>query len=143
MASSAREVAALFRSVPFIVDVDVSFREGAPRLRIAIDQDNLEFHKVEEGDVYNTIAAYLGGTAVGYSHKGGGRHPVEIAVQLPKSELALTEAALSTPVPANALPGERGIVELGDLVRVLREEASPVIFRHNGRPAEMVMALSK
>jgi multidrug efflux pump subunit AcrB len=136
----AREVAALFRSVPFIVDVDVSFREGAPRLRIAIDQDNLEFHKVEEGDVYNTIAAYLGGTAVGYSHKGGGRHPVEIAVQLPKSELALTEAALSTPVPANALPGERGIVELGDLVRVLREEASPVIFRHNGRPAEMVMA---
>ena len=138
--AAAREVAALFRSVPFIVDVDVSFREHAPRLRIAIDQDNLEFHKVEEGDVYNTIAAYLGGTPVGYSHKGGGRHPVEIAVQLPKSELTLTEAALSTPVPANALPGERGIVELGDLVRVTREEASPPIFRHNGRPAEMVMA---
>jgi len=136
----AHEVAALFRSVPFIVDVDVSFREGAPRLRIAIDQDNLEFHKVEESDVYDTIAAYLGGTAVGYSHKGGGRHPVEIAVQLPKSDLAVTEATLSTPVPANALPGERGIVELGDLVTVTREEASPAIFRHNGRAAEMVMA---
>ncbi|MGE0022198.1 MAG: efflux RND transporter permease subunit [Hyphomicrobium sp.] len=138
--ATAREIAALFRSLPFIVDVDVSFREGAPRLRIAIDQDNLEYHKVEESDVYNTIAAYLGGTAVGYSHKGGGRRPVEIAVELPKNDLAITEATLSTPVPANALPGERGIVELGDLVRVSREEASPVIFRHNGRPAEMVMA---
>ncbi|WP_334146811.1 efflux RND transporter permease subunit [Hyphomicrobium sp.] len=136
----AHEVAALFRSVPFIVDVDVSFREGAPRLRIAIDQDNLEFHKVEERDVYDTIAAYLGGTTVGYSHKGGGRHPVEIAVGLPKTDLAITEATLSTPVPANALPGERGIVELGELVKIGREDSSPAIFRHNGRPAELVMA---
>ncbi|HRN84089.1 MAG TPA: efflux RND transporter permease subunit [Hyphomicrobium sp.] len=136
----AREVRDIFRSVPYVVDTDVSFREGAPRLRIAIDQDNLEFHKVEERDVYDTIAAYLGGTAVGYSHKGGGRHPVEIALALPKRDLVITEAALSTPVPANALPGERGIVELGDVVRVMREEASSPIFRRNGRAAEMVTA---
>ena len=136
----AREVAALFRSVPYIVDVDVGFREHAPRLRITLDQDNLEFHNVQENDVYSTIGAYLTGTAVGYSHKGGGRHPVEIAVQLPKNDLAISERTLSTPVPANALPGERGVVELGDVVRVTREEASPVVFRHNGRAAEMVMA---
>jgi len=136
----ARQVRNIFRAVPFIVDDDVSFRKRAPRLRFAIDQDNLEFHKVEQSDVYDTIAAYLGGTPVGYSHKGGGRHPVEIAVQLPKKDLAITEATLSTPVPANALPGERAVVELGDVVRVEREQASFPIFRHNGRPAEMVMA---
>ena len=101
----ANEVRDIFRAVPFIVDDDVSFREQAPRLRFEIDQDNLEFRKVEEQDVYDTIAAYLGGTPVGYSHKGGGRHPVEIAVQLPKTDLAITEQTLSTPVPANALPG--------------------------------------
>jgi len=136
----ARKVRAIFRTVPFIVDDDVSFGERAPRLRFEIDEDNLEFHKVEQSDVYDTIAAYLGGTPVGYSHKGGGRHPVEIAVQLPKKDLAITEATLSTPVPANALPGERGIVELGDVVKVRREKASYPIFRHNGRPAEMVTA---
>ncbi len=135
----ARQVREMFRKVPFIVDDDVSFREQAPRLRFEIDQGNLEFHKVTEQDVYDTIAAYLGGTPVGYSHKGGGRHPVEIAVQLPKKDLSLTEATLSTPVPANALPGERGIVELGDVVKVEREKASFPLFRHNGRPAEMVM----
>jgi multidrug efflux pump subunit AcrB len=136
----ANEVRQIFRDVPYIVDDDVSFREAAPRLRIKIDQDKLEFHKVEEQDVYDTIAAYLGGTVVGYSHKGGGRHPVEIAVQLPKTGLAITEATLSTPVPANALPGSSRIVELGDVVTVTRETASFPIFRHNGRPAEMVMA---
>jgi multidrug efflux pump subunit AcrB len=136
----ARKVRAIFRDVPFIVDDDVSFGEQAPRMRIEIDQDNLEFHKVEQGDVYDTIAAYLGGTPVGYSHKGGGRHPVEIAVQLPKKDLSVTQATLSTPVPANALPGERSIVELGDVVKLKQEQASYPIFRHNGRPAEMVMA---
>ena len=135
----ARQVQSIFRAVPFIVDDDVSFRERAPRLRFEIDQDNLEFHKVEEQDVYDTIAGYLGGTPVGYSHKGSGRYPVEIAVQLPKKDLVITEATLSTPVPANALPGAREIVELGDVVKVAREQASYPIFRHNGRAAEMVM----
>jgi multidrug efflux pump subunit AcrB len=135
----AEKVREIFRQVPFIVDDDVSFREDAPRLRLKIDQDNLEYHGVEEQDVYDTIAAYLGGTPVGYSHKGGGRHPVEIAIQLPKRDLAMNESALSTPVPANAIPGSTKIVELGDVVHATREKASYPIFRHNGRAAEMVM----
>ena len=109
-------------------------------MRLTIDQDNLEFHKVEERDVYDTIKSYLGGVPVGYSHKGGGRHPVEIAVQLPKDDLAITQQTSTTPVPANALPGERSVVELGDVVKLTREDASYPIFRHNGHAAEMVMA---
>jgi multidrug efflux pump subunit AcrB len=137
--ATAREVRKIFKSVPFIVDDDDSFGLEAPRLRVSIDQDNLEFHKVEERDVYDAIQAYMGGVPVGYSHRGGGRHPVEIAVQLPKSGLALSAKTLSTPVPANALPGERGIVELGDVVSLKHEKASFPVFRHNGRAVEMVM----
>ena len=136
----ANEVRTLFKSVPFVVDDDITNRDRAPRLRFIIDQDKLEYHKVEERDVYDAIRAYLGGTSVGYSHKGGGRHPVEIAVRLPKSDLAISEHTLSTPVPANTIPGGRDVVELGDVVKVVREEASWPIFRHNGRAAEMVMA---
>ncbi|MEW5962711.1 MAG: efflux RND transporter permease subunit [Pseudomonadota bacterium] len=130
----------LFRQVPYIVDVDDSYGVPAERVRFSVDSDNLEFHRVEESDVYDTIQSYLTGIQVGYSHRGGGRHPIEIAVQLPKRELALTQQILSTPVPANALPGNRSIVELGDVVRIERERASYPIYRHNGRPAEMVMA---
>ena len=135
----AREVRKLFQSVPFVVDDDDSFGIEAPRLRVSIDQDNLEFHKVEERDVYDTIQAYMTGVQVGYSHRGGGRHPVEIAVQLPKAMLLMSAKTLSTPVPANTLPGERSIVELGDVVSLKAEQASFPIFRHNGRAAEMVM----
>src|SRR5690606_15322300 len=58
----------------------------------------------------------------------------------PKGEKVMNERALATPVPANALPGGRGIVELGDVITVTREPASFPIFRHNGRAAEKVTA---
>ncbi|MGI9304247.1 MAG: efflux RND transporter permease subunit [Gammaproteobacteria bacterium] len=135
----AQEVRQIFRDVSFIVDDDDSYGQRAPRLRFRIDQDNLEFHNVEQRDVYDTIRAYLGGVPLGYAHRGGGRHPVEISVQLPKSALIVTSRTLSTPVPANALPGGRAIVELGDVVKLASEKASHPIFRHNGKSAEMVM----
>jgi len=143
-AETRREVSTkmrrIFEEVPFIVDVDDSFGQKTKRLRIRIDQDNLEYHSVEESDVYDTVRMLMGGVTVGYSHRGAGRHPVEIAVRLPKSDLSVTEHLLSTPVPANALPGNRGIVELGDVVVVEEEETSFPVFRHNGRPVEMVQA---
>ena len=136
----AVKVEQAFASVPFIVDIDNSYGTQAERIRIAINQDDLEFHKVEQADVYDTIDAYFGGRTVGYSHRGGGRQPIPIRVSLPKGERVVDERALSTPVPANALPGARGIVELGDVVSIVRETASFPIFRHNGRAAEMVTA---
>ncbi|MFN3869125.1 MAG: efflux RND transporter permease subunit, partial [Hyphomicrobiaceae bacterium] len=136
----AEKVKEAFKSVPYIVDIDDSYGQPAERVRFGIDQDNLEFHRVEESDVYDTIQAYLRGIPVGYSQRGEQRHPIEIAVALPKSARTLGEHTLATPVPANALPGNRSIVELGDVVKLTRERASFPIFRHNGRPAEMVLA---
>jgi multidrug efflux pump subunit AcrB len=136
----ATRVREAFQSVDFIVDVDDSFGTRAPRLRLAIDQDNLEFYKVEQRDVYDTISAYFAGRTVGYSHRGGGRRPIPIRIALPKGEKFVGERALATPVPANALPGDRAIVELGDVVTISREPSSYPIFRHNGRAAEMITA---
>ncbi len=135
----AEKVKEAFKSVPYIVDVDDSYGRPSERVRIGIDQDNLEFHRVEERDVYDTVQAYLKGIPVGYSQRGEQRHPIEIAVALPKSSKTLGQHTLATPVPANALPGNRSIVELGDVVKVTREQASFPVFRHNGRPAEMVL----
>ena len=142
-AETRREVATrvrqLYKDVSYIVDDDDSYGVRAPRLRITIDQDKLEFFKVAQSDVYDAIRVYLGGISVGYSHRGGGRHPVEISIQVPKSGKMISTSILSTPVPANGLPGNRSIVELGDVVKLTEEEASYPVFRHNGRAAEMVM----
>ena len=138
--ATAAELKKIFASVPYIVDIDDSIGEPRPRLRISIDQDRLEFFGVEQRDVYDTIQALFGGTAVGYSHRGEGRNPIEIVVRLPKRDLSWSELLASTPVPANSVPGNKTVVELGDVVRVTKEVGSPTIFRRDGRFTDMVMA---
>ena len=137
MASKVREA---FASVPFIVDIDDSFGRPSERLRLRIAPDDLEFHRVEERDVYDTIRSLEGSAILGYSHRGSGRQPLPIVLARPGGERVADERMLATPVPANILPGDRSVVELGDVVRLERERASFPIFRHNGRPAEMVTA---
>ena len=136
----AAEVRKIFDSVGFIVDVDDSMGLPRPRLRMAVDQDQIEYFGVEQADVYDTIEALLTGVPVGYSHRGAGRDPIEIAVRLPKSALSWGEHLASTPVPANTRPGDRAVVELGDVIDVSEEQGSLPVFRRDGHFAEMVTA---
>ncbi|MCB1332769.1 MAG: efflux RND transporter permease subunit, partial [Roseivivax sp.] len=137
---TARKIQTAFEQVPFIVDVDNSFGEEARRLRATISTDQLEFYGVEESDVFATLGILNQGNTVGYSHRGEGRYPIPIVVGRDKSDRVVDERFLSTPIPANVLPGARGVVELGDVVQISEERASFPIYRHNGHAAEMVMA---
>ena len=129
-----------FEAVDFVVDVDDSFGRPAERLRVAIDHENLEFHGVEEQAVYDTVDALLGGVSVGYSQRGAGANPIEIAIRLPTGGRFLSERLLATPVPAPGPTGDAArVVELGDVVTLRREPASFPVFRRNGYDAEMVV----
>ncbi len=136
----AAKVRKAFESAPFIVDIDDSYGVQAQRKRIEIDSDSLEFFGVQQNDVFDTLRRLYGDEVVGYSHRGGGRQPLPIRMALGKYQRVVGGGVLTTPVPANALPGNRTIVELGDVVRVSSEASSFPIFRHNGRAAEMVQA---
>lgn len=138
--ATAEKVKAAFKSVPFIVDVDDSYGQPASRLRATISGDDLDFFGVSESDVFDTLSILNGSTTLGYSHRGDGRAPIPIVISRPKGAMVLDEKFLSTPIPANLLPGSRSVVELGDVIRVREERASFPIFRHNGRYAEMVTA---
>jgi multidrug efflux pump subunit AcrB len=133
--AAALDVRKAFQAVDFIVDVDDSLSRPSQRLRVAIDQEALEFHGVEQQAVYDTIQALMGGIRVGYSHRGEGASPKAIVIGLPRSDLHPGELLANTPVPSRS-----GTVELGDVVKVSYEPASPSIFRRDGRPAEMVTA---
>jgi multidrug efflux pump subunit AcrB len=126
--------------VPFVVDVDDSYGIQARRLRATINTDDLEFFQVQESDVFDTLGILNSGSTVGYSHRGEGRHPIPIVVERAKGDRVMDERFLATPIPANVLPGARGVVELGDVIEIEEEKASYPIFRHNGRDAEMVTA---
>ena len=136
----ATKVRQAFQAVDFVVDVDDSFPKPAERLRFSIDQQALEFHGVEEQAVYDTISGLLGGAPIGYSQRGDGLKPIDIAVALPRSARTPDERILSTPLPAGGTARQGANVELGDVVKLTREPGSYPIFRHNGRFAEMVTA---
>ncbi len=136
----AGQIRKAFEAVDFVVDVDDSFGVRGERLRYEIDQDALEFHGVEQQAVYDTLGALIGGVKIGYSQRGGGTRPIDIVMALPKSALTPGERILSTPLPAGGTLRQGANVELGDVVRVVREPGSFPIFRHNGRYAEMVSA---
>ena len=136
----ARKLRQAFAKVDFVVDTDDSFGTRGERLRYAIDQEALEFHGVEQQAVYDTIGALVGGVKIGFSQRGDGLKPIDISVMLPKSAMTSGERILSTPLPAGGTARQGANVELGDVVRVVQEQGSYPIFRHNGRFAEMVSA---
>jgi multidrug efflux pump subunit AcrB len=136
----AEEVKKLFRTVPYVVDVGDSYGHPRPRLRLAIDQEQLEHFGVEQSDVYDTIRTLFSQLRVGTSHRGEDRSPADIVIGLPKEDLAWNGRLASTPVPANTQPGSRAVVELGQVVRATMEQGSPALFRRNGHFADLVTA---
>jgi len=136
----AEEVKKLFRTVPYVVDIGDSYGHARPRLRLSIDQEQVEHFGVEQRDVYDTIRTLFSQQRVGTSHRGEERSPIDIVIGLPKSDLAWNERLAATPVPANTQPGSRTVVELGQVVRATTEAGSPALFRRDGYFADLVTA---
>jgi multidrug efflux pump subunit AcrB len=136
--AEAARVESIFKSIPFIVDVDNSYGQPPKRLHIGIDQDELEYFDVQQSDVYSTLLDLFQGVGVGYSYRGPDRPPLEIAVGLPKTGLTWNASIAATPVPANLLPGGRDVVELGQVVQVTETTGSPAIYRRDGHFADLV-----
>ncbi|HQT38758.1 MAG TPA: efflux RND transporter permease subunit [Acidocella sp.] len=136
--AEAQKVKALFKSIPFIVDVDDSYGRPPPRLQITVDQDELEYFGVQQSDVNDTIRDLFDGVGIGYSYRGADRPPLEIAFGLPKTGLTWNQSVASTPIPANNLPGARRVVELGQVANISQTVGSRSIFRRDGHFADMV-----
>jgi multidrug efflux pump subunit AcrB len=135
----AERVKASFRSTPYIVDIDDSYGQPRPGLRLVPDRDRLEALKVSDRDVYDSIAAALGGQVVGYAHRGQGRDPLEISVRLPQSARSWGEGLSSMPVAVSQGPGGGRLVELGEVATATQEPGSTHIFRRDGRDVDMIM----
>ncbi|MBN9888748.1 efflux RND transporter permease subunit [Salipiger abyssi] len=135
---AAEKIRAAFDEVPYVVDVDDNYGIRPPRLRAVLNPSELDFFQVQEADALQTLQLLNGSVTVGYSHRGEGRRPIPIVIARDKAQRVLDSEALSTPVPANALPGGRGVVELGDVVEIEAERASYPIYRRNGYDVIMV-----
>ncbi|UZK70584.1 efflux RND transporter permease subunit [Sphingomonas sp. S1-29] len=137
---TAEELARLFRTVPYIVDVDTSYGQPRPRLRLVPDRAKLDYYGLSEREMYDSIGMLMGTKTVGYAARGDGRTPLPITIALAQSERRWDAALASTPVAVARGAGAGRLVELGEVVDASREAGSYAVFRRNGRAADMVTA---
>jgi len=136
----AGQVEELFRSVPFIVDVDNSYGQKRPQLRLVPDRAKLDFYGLSERQLFDSIGALLGEQVVGYAPQGKGRDPLPIQLALDQGERAWSASLAATPVAVTTRSGFPQLIRLGELVDAQMVEGEPAIFRRDGRGATMVQA---
>ena len=136
---TAAVIERFFNETDFIVDVDNSIGEHAPRLAFGIDEPAAADAGVLQQDILDTIALAFGGQTVGVSPRGEGRDPLNIRVYLPRSERSWTQQIAAAPVPRRLAGTDATPIELGALVDVKEEAGSATIFRRDGHFADMVL----
>ncbi len=136
----AEQVEAIFKEVPFIVDVDNSFGRPAPLLRLVPQRDRLDYYGLSQRDVFDSIGALLGEKTIGYAPQGGGRDPLPIVIGLDQSQRSWSQSLGATPVAAAQGPAGPQLIQLSEVVDAHMTQGEPAIFRRDGRGATMVTA---
>ncbi|AKH42819.1 multidrug efflux pump subunit AcrB [Altererythrobacter atlanticus] len=138
--ATAEQVEAIFEEVPFIVDVDNSFGEPSPQLRLLPDRDRIDHYNLSERQVFDSIGALLGDTVVGYAPQDQGRDPLPIQLSLDQSQRSWSQALGATPVAVAQGPAGPQLIRLDQVVDASMGEGEQAIFRRDGRGAAMVQA---
>ena len=136
---TAAVIEKFFIETDFIVDVDNSIGEAAPRLTFGIDEPSAADAGVLQSDILDTIRLAFHGQTVGVSPRGEGRDPLNIRVYLPRSERSWSQQTAATPVPRRLAGTDAPPAELGQLVELREEAGSLTIFRRDGHFADMVL----
>ncbi|MBN8818409.1 MAG: efflux RND transporter permease subunit [Sphingomonas sp.] len=134
---TAAELEKIFKSVPFIVDVDNSIGTARPRLRLVPQRDRLDYYGLSERQVADSIGMLMGSQTVGYAPRGNERTPLPITIALEQKDRSWSQTLSSTPI-AQTPAGQ--LIDLGSIVEARTEAGSPAIFRRDGRYADMVTA---
>ncbi|HQS71185.1 MAG TPA: efflux RND transporter permease subunit, partial [Novosphingobium sp.] len=134
---TAEQVEKIFKSVPYIVDVDNSFGQARPTLRLTPDRAKLDQYGLSQRQLFDSIGALMGAQVVGYAPRGADRDPLPIELALDQSQRTWSAAMAATPV---AVTPTGQLIQLGELVTARMEPGSQAIYRRDGRGATMVTA---
>jgi multidrug efflux pump subunit AcrB len=131
----AGQVRDAFLSVKGIVDVDSTLNPTAPQLLLSVDREKAALHGVQPAHVVQTLAAAGRGAPIGTFHGARGAAQVPVLLQLAPGRRSRPEDLLSLTVP-----GARGAVPVGELVRVEEARAPAEILHKNLKPVAYVTA---
>ena len=130
----AGEVLEAFRSTPGVVDVDSTLEPTAPRVSLVLDREKASLHGVAPAAVVRTLATAGQGVPIGSFHVERAAAQVPVVLQLAAARRSDLGDLLQLTVP-----GARGQVPVGELVRVERGTEPREIFHKNLMPVSYVL----
>jgi HAE1 family hydrophobic/amphiphilic exporter-1 len=129
----ARELADAARTQSTIANPISAFRAGAPHLDVEIDRSKAETLKVQVGDVFSTLSAYLGSTYVNRFNKFG--LSLQVYVQADSQFRTRPEDLLKL----NVRSTDGKMVPIGALARIRPAQGAPIITLYNLYPSASVV----
>jgi multidrug efflux pump subunit AcrB len=130
----ARELEAMFRATPDVVDTDTTVEADAPRYVVQVDRARAARLGVSQQAVAETLALGLGGLDATYVRVGREQTPIPVRLELPVAEKSDLDRALLLPVRSQS--GAR--VPLTELVTVEQTTRDYTRYRKDGLPVVFV-----
>ncbi len=130
----ARQVRAVFESTPDIVDVDDSVEADAPQWIVQVDRSRAALHGISQQAITAALATAIGGSDVSYLHREDAKYAIPLRLQLPASERAGPEPALTLRLRA----ADGALVPLSELVSVERATREQAIYHKDLLPVVYV-----
>ena len=135
---TANQIRALFEETDYIVDVDTSMGDVSKRLVAEIDAPSAADYGVLHQYILDTLAISFAGQTIGTSPRGDGRDPLDIRIAFPRSEKIWSHKMETLPVPRRLAGITSSPIELGAVINIHEQQTSPLIFRRDGRFADLV-----
>ena len=131
----AESVRKLFLNTPGVVDVDWYVESPRPKELLVIDKEKAALHGVQAEALSHTLRVALGNESVGQLHVPQEQEPIDLVLDVPRSQRSLIADLLSI-----RIPDDRGqaLVPLGELVRVESTVEDTSIYHKNLLPVVYV-----
>ncbi|HET9029137.1 MAG TPA: efflux RND transporter permease subunit [Candidatus Aquilonibacter sp.] len=121
----ASRLTAFFSHERGVVDVDSSFKDLAPALRVEVDQRKAALAGVDVADIAQSLGMMLHGATVSALHVAPETHPVDIFVRFAPEYRADPSALGSIMVPSRF----GGTVPLSQVTNTIAETAQQTLYR--------------
>ncbi|MCE1229536.1 MAG: efflux RND transporter permease subunit, partial [Firmicutes bacterium] len=131
----ARDVRKAFEGIDGLVDVDSTLNDTNPKTSLVLDREKAALHGVAPAHVIQTLYLAGQGHDLGAFHVEQGSTQVPVRIQLSPGQRQHLSQLLQLEVP-----GARGRVSVGELVRIEEGRASATIFHKNLKPLEYVFS---
>ncbi len=132
----ARQVEAILRRTPDVVDVDTYIEDEQTKFRFEIDREKAALHGIDTELISQNLRLALDGGSVGIVHDPREREDVDLIVRLDRASRSSLQDLRLLPIR-----GRDGmLVPLGELTRIVETKTDVSIYHKNLQPVSYVTA---